>query len=391
MRVAFCHYTSDVCGGSDRALVDLVTHLDRERFTPFMLLKTGDPMASAYRDLGIEVSELPFVSPRRALEWRKLAAFFGWFWPHVFQSVLQFRRWKVDLVHVNTSNNLQGAVAARLARRPLVWHVRELVPDSRAGALMRAMVPLLATRAVAISNAVAASLSACGPRLRTVFDGLDLSAYIASPPRGALRAEFNIPPAAPVVVCIGRLEPWKGQDILIEAVPRMLAQRSDLRVLVVGGAAVNKPAFEKSLHARCRELAIEHAVTFTGIRQDVPELLAGADLLVLPSVSPEPFGLTVVEAMASARPVVATAAGGPLDTVEQGVTGLLVPANDPVSLAAAVLEIISDPRKAAPMGEAGRTRALERFSIERLVSEMSAVFDELCLVTGDGAANRPPV
>lgn len=377
IRIAFCHYTSDVCGGSDRALYDLVAHLDRTRFTPFMLLKTGDPMAQAYRALGAEVAELPFVSPRRALEWRKLAAFFGWFWPHTLRASVQLRRWNVSVVHVNTSNNLQGAVAARLAGKPLVWHVRELAPDSRAAALMRAMVPLLATRAIAISNAVAASLAACGPRLRTVFDGLDLDAYTAPRPRGAVRAELGIAPDAPVVVCIGRLEPWKGQDVLLEAAPAMVARRGDLRVLFVGGAAVNKPEYEQALHARCNELALEHAVTFTGIRQDVPALLADADLLVLPSVLPEPFGLTVVEAMASARPVVATAAGGPLDTVVDGVTGRLVPAGDPPSLAAAVLEIIDDPRSAARMGEAGRSRALERFTIARLVAELSAVFDEV--------------
>jgi len=381
-RIAFCHYTSDVSGGSDRALYDLVAHLDRARFAPLMLLKTGDPMAESYRALGVEVASLPFVSPRRALEWRKLAAFFACFWPHTLRAALQFRRWKADAVHVNTSNNLQGAFAARIARKPLVWHVREMVPDSRAGALMRAMVPLLATRAVAISRAVAEVLAPCGPRLRTVFDGIDLSPYLAENAPGGLRAELGIAPEAPVVTCIGRLEPWKGQDVLVAAAARMLERRGDLHVLIVGGAAVNKPEYAEMLQRHCRELEIDHAVHFTGIRNDIPRVLADLDVLVLPSVTPEPFGLTVIEAMAAARPVVATAAGGPLDTVVDGETGRLVKPGDPASLADAVLEIIADPAAAARMGAAGRIRAIEHFSIERLVTDMSAVFDEVCPADG---------
>lgn len=376
-RIAFCHYTSDVRGGSDRALYDLVAHLDRERYTPCLLLKTGDPMGEAYRALGLDVVEIPFVSPRRALEWRKLAAFFGWFWPHTLRAARQLRRWKVDLVHVNTSNNLQGAVAARLARKPLVWHVRELVPDSRSGALMRALVTRLATRTVAISSAVADSLARCGPRLRTVFDGIDLDPCRAAERDGTLRAEFGIEDSAPVLCCVGRLEPWKGQDVLVEAVPRLLAQRPALHVLMVGGPAVNKPGFSDQLKRRCHELGIERAVHFTGIRDDIPHILAESDVLVLPSVTPEPFGLTVVEAMAAGRPVVATAAGGPLDTVVDGVTGRLVSPGDPACLAGAVLEIIDHPDAAARMGEAGRQRAVERYNIARLAAEMSALFDEL--------------
>ncbi len=377
LRIAFCHYTSDICGGSDRALYDLVSHLDRARYQPFMLLKTGDPMIAEYRALEVDVAELPFVSPRRALEWRKLAAFFGWFWPHTLRAAIQFRRWRVNAVHVNTSNNLQGAIAARLAGKPLVWHVRELVPDSRAGAMMRGMVPRLATRAVAISNAVAEGLAGCGPRLRRVFDGLDLSAYLDSAPRGVIREELQLGTETPLILCVGRLEPWKGQDVLIEAVPALLVERGDARVVIVGGAAVNKPEFEQRIRARCEELAISHAVTFTGIRHDVPAFMADADVLVLPSVSPEPFGLTVIEAMASACPVVATAAGGPLDTVVDGETGRLVKPGDSALLAEAILEIIEDRPRAIHMGQAGRLRACERFTIERLVSDMSAIFDEL--------------
>ena len=125
-RVMFCHYTADVCGGSDRSVFDLATHLPEDRFRVGCVLKTGDPMAEAYREAGVEVSQVRLVHPRRALEWRKQAQFFAAYWPSVFQVARAIRRFRADVVHVNTINNLQGPMAARLAGRPLVWHVREL-------------------------------------------------------------------------------------------------------------------------------------------------------------------------------------------------------------------------------------------------------------------------
>lgn len=379
IRIAFCHYTSDVFGGSDRALFDLVTHLDPTRFTPFLLLKTGDPLAEEYRARGFEVAQLPFVSPRNTREWRKHAAFFGWYGPHTVRAARQFRRWDVDLVHVNTANNLQGPVAAKLAGKPLVWHVREWLPDSRVGAAMRGLVARLATRAIAISNAVAGSLGGCGGRLQTVFDGIDLGAYLAATRAPEVRREWDIAEDAPVVACVGRLEPWKGQHVLVEAVPAMLARCPEMRVLIVGGAAANKPEYDVALKRRCGELGVAHAVHFTGIRRDIPRILAAADVLALPSVSPEPFGLTVIEAMASGCPVVATNRGGPLDSVEDGATGLLVPPDDAAALGDAICDIVRDRERAGAMGERGRARAVEKFSIDRLVAEMSRVFEAVCV------------
>lgn len=368
LRIGFCHYTSDVGGGSDRSLYDLVVHLDRARFTPFLILKVGDPLAEGYRAEGLEVAEIPFASPRRTRDWRKHVAFFGRFWPDTIRAARWLRRWKVDLVHVNTINNLQGAFAARLARKPLVWHVRELVPDSRSGALLRALVPRLANRIVANSAAVASSLHGCGARLHTVYNGIDLSAYpardtVAETSAGGRR-----------IVCVGRLEPWKGQHVLVEALPEVFARHPDCEAWIVGGAAVNKPDYRPALEQRCQALGIGARVTFTGPRDDVPAILQSAVVLVLPSVSPEPFGRTVVEAMAAACPVVATAAGGPLEILEDGVHGRLVPPDDPVALADALSALLSDPEGARAMGQAGRERALEHFALGRVVEEMSTVF-----------------
>lgn len=377
IRIVFSHYTADIAGGSDRSLFDLVTHLPRDRFLPTVILRTGDPLAPAYRTAGMDVVETRLAAPRRALELRKLAAFSLGYWPSVFRVARTIRSRQADLVHVNTLYNLVGPAAARLAGRPLVWHVRELVADSRLVPALLKLVALLATRAVAISPAVADTLRDCNDRLRVIPNGIDLEEYRVLPDPGRVRGEFGLAADQPLVTTIGRLEPWKGQHVLVEAVPGILARHPNLRVLIVGGAAINKPEYATRLKARCDELGVGGAVTFTGIRKDVPAILAASNVLVLPSATPEPFGRTVVEAMAACCPVVATAAGGPLDIVVDGETGRLVPPNDPKALAEKINDLLDHPDEARAMGERGRQRAHERFSLDRLVRDMTGLFEEV--------------
>lgn len=375
IRAVFCHFTADVCGGSDRSLFDLVTHLPRDRFSPTVILCSGDPLAARYREAGVPVIERTFVAPRRAVEPLKLARYFLNFFPAALGVARVLRRLRADVAHVNTLFNLQGAVGARLARCPLVWHVRELVPDSRAARIMLWLVKRLAARPVANSTAVSDALRDSGALPCLVLNGIDASEYEMLPDGTALRQELGLKPEDRVVATIGRIEPWKGQHVFIEAAARVLAVHGDVRFLVVGGPAANKPAYLDGLRARCAALGIADHVLFTGIRADIPQVLAASEMLVLPSITPEPFGRTVVEAMLAARPVIATDAGGPRDTVVDGETGCLVPPEDAAALAARINALLDDPALARTMGARGRERALAHFTLDRVVREMAQVLE----------------
>lgn len=376
LRVAFCHYAADFHGGSDRGLYDVVVHLPRDRFEPLMLLREGDPMAARYREHGVPVETFSLTPPRRALEIAKQARFFIKFWPSVFRLARAIRRFDAGVVHVNTLFNLQGPFAACLARRPLVWHVRELLPDSRVFRVLAWLVGRMSTRIVAMSNAIAEEMRLPRDRIRVVFGSADLSLFADLPPREATRAALGLDPAAKAVFCPGRFEHWKGQHVLVEALPDVFAAHAGAVALFAGAPAVNKPEYYAGLVERCTELGIADRVHFLGRRDDVPAIMAASDVLALPSVTPEPFGLTVVEAMAAGCPVVATAAGGPLDSVADGTTGLLARPSDPRDLAAKINEVLADPERARVMGAAGRARARELFSTEHEVREMAAVIEE---------------
>jgi glycosyltransferase involved in cell wall biosynthesis len=181
------------------------------------------------------------------------------------------------------------------------------------------------------------------------------------------------------VLSIGRFVAEKGHRHLLEAAARIERTKPGAHWVLVGAGEL-----EASLKHQARGLGLESRVHFTGWRDDIPEVLAVSDVFVLPSES-EGFGRVVVEAMAMARPVVATAVGGVPEIVQDGQTGILVPPSDPAALADAVRSLLDDPARASRLGAAGRARAESRFTLTAHVDGVERVYAE---VLGGHAARR---
>ena len=177
-------------------------------------------------------------------------------------------------------------------------------------------------------------------------------------------------PTSPIVGVVGRLELEKGHPTLLEAWPLVLEACPSAYLLIVGeGSRLD------ALHEIAREQGIEHHVVFTGRRDDIPAVTAAFDVAVLPSYR-EAQGLTILEAMALSRPVVASRVGGIPEMIEDGVTGLLVPPQDPPALAAAIVRLLSDHPLADMLGRAGHDLVHDRFCVQLMVNAVQALYDE---------------
>jgi glycosyltransferase involved in cell wall biosynthesis len=180
------------------------------------------------------------------------------------------------------------------------------------------------------------------------------------------------------VVWCGRLQRWKGAHVFLEAAARVRRDVPAARFLVVGGALFGlEAAYEGELHALARGLGLGEDVRFTGQQADPGPFLAAADVIVHSSVCPEAFGLVVLEGMAHGKPVVASAAGGPEEIVEPGVTGRLVPPNDADALAQALITLMRDDSLRAEMGRAARERAERCFSVGAMMRRIETLYGEL--------------
>lgn len=203
-------------------------------------------------------------------------------------------------------------------------------------------------------------------RVETIYNGLDLAQWTAG--RRVHRE------AGPVITTVGNLRRVKGHDVFLEAAAMVCREIPEARFTL--GGDVLEPEYFAALQKQVTRLGLEQQVSFVGGVRDLPRHLAGADLFVLPSRS-EGFSNAILEAMAASLPVVATDVGGNAEAVRTGVTGLIVPPENAEALARAMLEILSDPRRAAAMGAAGKTVVAENFTTDAMMRRIVGVYDRL--------------
>jgi glycosyltransferase involved in cell wall biosynthesis len=356
-----------IVGGGELSMLDLLRGLDRRRWAPGLVVPDDGAVAARGRDLGLPIHVVPLPTLRCP----------GYAMLRSVRALGRLARTTgAGLIHANGSRAMMyGGLAGRSTGRPVIWHVRIAESD---GVVDRALYAL-ATGVIATSDAVTRRFCRAAGKVRLVPNGIDLARFVPRAPSPVLRAALGVPSSSPLVLSIGRFVAEKGHRHLLEAAARIERTRPGVHWVLVGAGEL-----EAALSREAQALGLASQVHFTGWRDDVPDVLAVADVFVLPSVN-EGFGRVVVAAMAMARPVVATAVGGVPEIVRDGETGVLVPASDPRALADTVRSLLDDPARAARLGAAGRACAESRFSLTAHVDAVERVYTE---VLGGHAARR---
>jgi glycosyltransferase involved in cell wall biosynthesis len=300
--------------------------------------------------------------------------------PKIRPIVRAIRENEIDLVHVNSGlrHGKPGIIAAWLTKTPCVCHVRMF---HKLNLFDKVFTPFI-DAFVYNSNAIAKDYIAQGvPPLKgtVVHNGVDLGRFTPIHDAAQVRSEFGWTTHERLVGVIGRLDWWKGHEYFLEAMAEVAQQIPSLRGLIVGeseNTPLNQEYYRK-LKSSVKSLKVDNKVIFTGFRSDVPRLMAALDVVVLSSSLPEPFGRVVIEGMAAGKPVVATAAGGVLDIIEDGVNGLLVPCKDAKAMAQAIFWLLSNQEQAEQIGRAARQRVAEKFTVPHYVAAVQSVYDTL--------------
>jgi glycosyltransferase involved in cell wall biosynthesis len=290
----------------------------------------------------------------------------------------RLRAEEVDLVHAHDfKTDALGLAAGRLAGKPVVTTLHGYIAVSGKSRLYRALDHWLLARmkrVIAVSEAMASDLRARGvpsERLRVIRNGIRADRYPYGSRSGALDALMPVAPGRRIIGHVGRLSPEKGQALAIRALPAILS-RVPGAFLVLAGAGPD----EERLRRLVTELSLEGRVHFLGHRDDVTQVFAALDLLVLSSDT-EGLPNVVLEAMALGVPVVATAVGGTPELVTDGLTGRLVPKGDEAALASAVVEALLAPDRSRAMALEARRLVEDRFVMEALVRETHRLYREI--------------
>jgi glycosyltransferase involved in cell wall biosynthesis len=275
-------------------------------------------------------------------------------------------------VHTNTSVTVGGAGAARIARLPHVWHVREIYAGfERFWPAYRRLL-LSADALPCVSQATRAQLGATA-KAHVLHDGLALAP--ARGDRAAARAALGLPADAFVVAILGRISSWKGQDLLIRA----LAQLGDESAiaLIAGDPWRGEERRLEELRALAGSLGVADRVRFAGFRSDVENVYGAADVVAVPSTQPDPLPNAALEAAAAGCCVVAADHGGLPEIIADGVTGRLVPPGDPAALARALADLRADPGTRGRLGAAAAADVRARFSAARMMAQVQELYDRL--------------
>jgi glycosyltransferase involved in cell wall biosynthesis len=366
-----------IAGGVEMMVRELLTALDPGRVQPVVVTDASSPMRGRFSAVYPEAA-LPLTRLKR----NPLAGLS--FANSALQLAQLARKQQADIIQTFTARtNLIGALAGRLAGVPVVWRLNDAtLPPSLAR-----LVGRWPRRIIAVSDYLRQFYAGRLTVTDLIPDGVPIDAGL---PAEEARLRLELPREATVVTLVARLVRWKGHAVFLKALAQLRPTYPSLQGVVVGGwtASDNQPGllaggepYYHELLALRDSLGLTQQVQFTG-HADQPGLyFSASDIVVHASTEPEPFGRVIVEAMAAGRPVIAAAAGGAREIVDDGTTGLLTRPGDVAALAAALGRLLQQPDLGRAMGLAGQARALRDYNLPLMAKRFTDVWQ----AAGQGA------
>jgi glycosyltransferase involved in cell wall biosynthesis len=381
--ILFVH-PSDEAYGADRILLSVVGAAVADGLRARVLLPDDTSpgwLTDRLREMGVPVNRGPLAPARRRyLTVRRLPAFIAMLVTGARFVRAEARDLNAGIVYVNTSALLTAALVGRPGGARLVWHVHELVTRPRILAWIFRCAPVLtADRVIAISDAVRHHITPAGlgkGKVVRIYNGVDPTTFGLPSTRR---------PDQPRVAFIGRLNRWKGYEFFLSAASRVAPEFPAARFQFYGSPPGGEEWRTGALAADVERLGMAARTDIAGFQHDLPSLLRAIDVVVVPSQWPEPFGLSLLEAMSAGCAVIAANHGAAPELVEDRLSGLLVSPHDVQALARALRSLLLDPELRQSLGARARERA-SAFSERSFVSEIQRVLLEL----DPAAANRVP-
>ncbi len=363
--ILFIHYGDQWIRGSEQLLLDLLTHLDLDRFRPIVWCN-GTKLADAARSAGFTTYQTDFkyyfVEGSPSFRVKQ-------YWSLVRQGISLVREYDIRILHANSAAPSQWLVpVSRITRRPLLVHLHiDYLRRSRFVFLLHQATLVIGVCGHAIKELVKDGMSDA----EVIYNGIDFD-RLRSFSEINIRGRLGIGDESVIISAIGSLVKRKGQDVLIKSL-KFLKSRSDVRLLVAGDGP-ERSNFERLT----TELDLQNKILFLGYcdRDEISAVYRATDIVALASRA-EALSLVIAEAGFFSLPVVASAVGGTPDLVKHEETGLLVPPDQPEAFAAALSRLIDDSAYRVRLGKAAKDRVEKLFSVDHLVANFQTTYERL--------------
>ena len=295
---------------------------------------------------------------------------------------------KADLIDANSVRaGLVACTSSLFHKIPILVHVRDCVPRNKIGILTRRIITRRASKIIANSSYVAHHFALDDSMFRkidVVYNPLDLSSFDPKKVDGdQFKKMFKVNGSYPLLGVVGQISAWKGLADVIRAMSKVLSSFPQARLLVVGepkfdtaSARYDNVAYFKELKSLVKKLNLKKEVIFTGERSDIPQIMKAIDLLILASWE-EPFGRSLIEAMAMEKPVISTNVGGPTEIIKDRVNGVLVSPKNPQIIARTIIQLALKKKKSEEMGRRGRKEVEKRFNTDTYIAKMLNIYKKI--------------
>lgn len=365
--ILFLHSSSELYG-SDRSLLYLMQALDKRKYILTVLLPCAGPLVGKLQEIDgvtVEIYEVA-VLRRKNLSIRGMARYCHDFlcsYAHIRKIIIERH---VDVVYTNVAVVFPGAIAATFTKKcKSVWHIREIIKNDKERAIVSFVVNHFADVIIANSSATGAAICTNPNKLRVVYNAVE----------NKETAVTHTNKSDIVVGMAGRINRWKGQKLFVDMAELVHRERPDVKYLIAGSAYNGEEYLEDELRDYIDHKGLTNVIHLLGQVDDMDSFYQSLDIFVLPSIQPEPFGLVVIEAMEKKIPVIATNHGGPVEIINNGEDGYLVPFDDATAMAERCILLCDDWNLRKRIGNNAQEKKRGLFSLEKTVHGIDEILD----------------
>ena len=352
--------------GSGKIILQVLRFYQNQGLSPVVVLTNEGPIQADLKGLNIPtyvqnlgILRRKYVNPGGIFNriHKNLKAYY-------FLNLLH-QKYSFELVYSNTLAVVVGSIWAKRNQLPHIWHIHEILPGpTPLVKLLAKMLDSTTPRPIAVSQAVGNQWQAelNNAKVEVIPNGIPYDDFLIG--IGNLKSELGLDPDSILIGMIGRINPGKGQLFFLKMAENLVQKYPKAHFVLVGDPFPGYESILKEIQEEIRNKQLGAKVSYLGFRKDIPEVMASLDIFVLPSVLPDSFPTVILEAMAAGKPVVATSSGGASEMILDGETGFLIPINDTDAGTRAISRLIEDPTLRITLGQSGRKRVLETFSLE---------------------------
>lgn len=376
-KVLVIYGSSDLYGAS-KNLIRSLEGFKRMGWKSISILPHEGPLVEIMKNLGFDVILIEHgVLRRQNLNPKGLLTLFGQIFSAFFKLSALIKKEKISLIYTNSNANPIGGLLKLRHGIPHVWHIHEIIERPKwFKFLLEGYIKGTEDRVICVSQAVINNFSGIKPeKLKLLYNGIGTQPYAKAD--YDLKSELGIPENQLLIGMVARVNLWKGQFYFLEIASLLNKKFPNLHFVMAGDAFPGYEYLYDEVRALTQKLELEDSVTNLGFRLDIPEILSGLDIFVLPSILPDPLPTTVLEGMAAAKPVIATRHGGATEMVVEGQTGFLIPWDNAQGAVLAFEKLIESAELRENLGKAGQERVNEYFNQEKYLENFELLVSEV--------------